>query len=180
MKIKIKYNSPVVLSYALIAIAVLVLCSRGMMASFFSSPSKLVFSDPLVYLRLISYVAGHSGWSHLTANFMMILLVGPLLEEKYGSGKILEMMMITAAATALLNAFFFSSSIMGGSGIAFMLILLGSFSGIRSGEIPLTFIIISVLFIGGEVVSSLRPDGISQFSHLAGGLVGAAYGFIRS
>jgi membrane associated rhomboid family serine protease len=111
---------------------------------------------------------------------MIILLVGPLLEEKYGSGKLLEMIFITAIVTALLNAFLFSTSLLGGSGIAFMLILLSSFSNIRSKEIPLTFIIIAVLFIGNEVVSTLKIDRISQFSHLVGGFIGAGYGFIRS
>ncbi len=111
---------------------------------------------------------------------MIILLVGPLLEEKYGSGKLCEMLLITAITTALLNAFLFSNSLVGGSGIAFMLILLGSFSNIKSRQIPLTFIIIAVLFIGSEVVSSIKIDKISQFSHLAGGFIGAGYGFIRS
>lgn len=111
---------------------------------------------------------------------MIILLVGPLLEEKYGSGKILEMILVTAISTAWLNAFLFSTSLMGGSGIAFMLILLSSFSNISAGEIPLTLIIIAVLFTGSEVISILKPDKVSQFSHLAGGLIGAGYGFLRS
>jgi hypothetical protein len=44
----------------------------------------------------------------------------------------------------------------------------------------LTFVIIAVLFTGSEVASILKPDRISQFSHLAGGLIGAGYGFLRS
>lgn len=115
---------------------------------------------------------------HLVGNLMIILLVGPLLEEKYGHKKLLGMILITAISTALLNALLFSNSLVGGSGIAFMLILLGSFSNIRTKEIPLTFIIIAFLFIGSEIISSLKTDQISQFSHLAGGLVGAGYGFI--
>ncbi|MEA1968226.1 MAG: hypothetical protein U9N77_08400 [Thermodesulfobacteriota bacterium] len=61
-----------------------------------------------------------------------------------------------------------------------MLILLSSFSNIKSKEIPLTFIMIAVLFIGSEVVSTLKIDRVSQFSHLAGGFTGAMYGFIRN
>ena len=111
---------------------------------------------------------------------MMILLIGPLLEEKYGSGRLFEMVLITAAVTSLLNLLLFSTSIAGASGIVFMLILLGSFANIKSGQIPLTFIIIATLFLSGEVAASLKADRISQFSHLAGGLVGACYGFIRT
>lgn len=177
---KIKYNAPIILTYSILSICVLLFCSRGILTGYFSSPSYLSFSDSTFYLRLVSHIAGHQDWGHLIGNFMIILLVGPLLEEKYGSGKLLEMIFITAIVTALLNAFLFSTSLLGGSGIAFMLILLSSFSNIRSKEIPLTFIIIAVLFIGNEVVSTLKIDRISQFSHLVGGFIGAGYGFIRS
>lgn len=177
---KIKYNSPVILTYAIISLGVLVFFNHALSATYFSSPARVSFSNPYFYLRSISYIAGHGSWTHLIGNLMIILLVGPLLEEKYGSEKIFEMILMTAISTAWLNAFLFSNSLMGGSGIAFMLILLSSFSNISAKEIPLTFIIIAVLFIGNEVASILKPDKISQFSHLAGGLAGAGYGFFRS
>ncbi len=177
---KIKYNAPVILTYAILSIFILVFSRNEFLAKYFSSPAQLSFSDPYFYLRLILYIAGHGDWNHLIGNLMIILLIGPLLEEKYGSGKLFEMVLITAVTTGLLNAFLFSTSLLGGSGIAFMLILLGSFSNIRSKEIPLTFIIIAILFIGNEVISILKIDQISQFSHLAGGFIGAGYGFIRS
>jgi membrane associated rhomboid family serine protease len=177
---KIKYNSPVILTYAIISIGVLVFSSSRLLGNLFSSPAQLSFFDPYFYLRLISYIVGHASFPHLIGNLMIILLVGPLLEEKYGSGKLLEMILITAVSTAVLNALIFENSLVGGSGIAFMLILLSSFSNIRSKEIPLTFILIAVLFIGSEVISILKIDRISQFSHLAGGFIGAGYGFIRN
>jgi membrane associated rhomboid family serine protease len=177
---RIKYNSPVILTYSIISICALAFFSNGFLTKYFSSPAHLSFSDPYFYLRLVSYIAGHGSWNHLIGNLIIILLVGPLLEEKYRSGKLFEMFLITAVTTGLLNAFLFSNSLIGGSGIAFMLILLASFSNIRSKEIPLTFIIIAFLFIGSEVVSTLKIDRISQFSHLAGGFIGAGYGFLRS
>jgi membrane associated rhomboid family serine protease len=177
---KIKYNSPVILTYTIISIAVLILSFSNHIAGLFTSPASLSLFDPLFYFRLISYTVGHAGWSHLMANLMVILLVGPLLEEKYGSARLLEMFFITAVTTAVLNAAIFSNSLIGGSGLAFMLILLGSFSNIRSKEIPLTFVIIAVLFIGNEVTATLKVDRISQFSHLAGGGIGAFYGFLRT
>jgi membrane associated rhomboid family serine protease len=178
--VRIKYNAPIILTYAILSICVLAFAGYANMGKLFSSPANLSFADPYFYLRSISYIAGHGNWSHLIGNMMIILLVGPLLEEKYGSGKLLEMVLVTAISTAVLNAFLFSNSLIGGSGIAFMLVLLGSFSNIKSKEIPLTFIIIAVLYIGGEIASSVKVDNISQFSHLAGGFVGAAYGFLRS
>lgn len=178
---RIKYNSPVILTYAIMSICVLAFTGNGILAKYFSSPGHLSsFSNPYFYFKLVSYIAGHANWNHLIGNMMIILLVGPLLEEKYGSVKLFEMILITAISTALLNAFLFSNPLIGGSGIAFMLILLSSFSNIRSREIPLTFIIIAVLYIGSEVLSILKIDRVSQFSHVAGGFIGASYGFVRS
>lgn len=176
---KIRYNAPITLTYALLALACLALPAAKTLGINFSSPARLAFSDPGFYFRLISHVFAHAGWSHLIGNLMVILLVGPLLEEKYRSWKLLEMMAVTAAATALLNAALFSTSLIGGSGLAFMMILLSSFSNFRAREIPLTFILVAVIFIGSEVMAILKIDQISQFSHLAGGFIGAAYGFFR-
>lgn len=177
---KIKYNAPVILTYTIVSIIILVFSNNGFATRFFVSPAHIDYTNPGFYFRLVSYIAGHANWHHLIGNLIIVLLVGPLLEEKYGSGKLMEMIFITAISTALLNALIFSNSLIGGSGIAFMLILLSSFSNIRSKEIPLTFIFIAILFIGSEIISTLKIDKISQFSHLAGGCIGASYGFIRS
>lgn len=176
---KIRYNAPVILTYVLIALVCLLLPVANTLGITLSSPSRLAFSSPEFYLRLVSYVFAHGNWAHFMGNMMVILLVGPLLEEKYRSWKLLEMMLVTAAATALVNAGIFSTHLIGGSGLAFMMVLLSSFSNFRSRELPLTFILVAVIFIGSEIVSILEIDQISRFSHLAGGVIGAAYGFIR-
>ncbi len=176
---KIKYNAPVVLTYALLSLACLTLPVAKSTGFNFASPSQLAFTTPEFYLRLVSYVFAHANWPHLMGNLVIILLVGPLLEDKHRSWKLFEMMLVTSVATALLNAFLFHASLIGGSGLAFMMILLSSFSNFSAREIPLTFILVAVIFIGSEVVSILKIDQVSQFSHLVGGCIGAAYGFIR-
>lgn len=179
---KIKYNSPVILTYALVSIGVLFinnLLYPSLIKQFFAVYPGTRFSDPVQDFRLVSHVIGHANWSHLLGNFSLILLIGPLLEEKYGSLKLFEMVFITALVTGLLNTFLFPTGLLGASGIAFMLILLGSFSNIKTGEIPLTFIIVAALFMGSEIISSLGKDNISQFAHLIGGGIGAVYGFFR-
>jgi len=86
-------------------------------------------------------------------------------------------MLITAFVTGLLNTIFFSTGLLGASGIVFMLILLASFANIRDGEIPLTFVIVAALYLGQELVNSFKPDNVSQFAHILGGLAGAVFGF---
>jgi membrane associated rhomboid family serine protease len=60
----------------------------------------------------------------------------------------------------------------------FMLILLSSFTNIRSGEIPLTFLLVVVLFLAKEVIAGFANDDISQFAHILGGFIGSLFGFL--
>jgi hypothetical protein len=66
---------------------------------------------------------------------------------------------------------------LGASGIVFMMILLASTANIRAGTIPLTFIAVAVIYIGGEIVRAFNDDNVSQLGHILGGLCGAAFGF---
>ena len=59
-----------------------------------------------------------------------------------------------------------------------MMILLSSFVNVKKGEIPLTFILISLFYVGNELLNALRADQISQFAHIIGGLCGAGFGFL--
>ena len=176
---KIHYNSPVILTYALISVSVLVLSSvLGMgFKSLFILNGNFQFGSPVDYFRLFSNVAGHANWSHLLGNFSLILIVGPNLEEKYGGSKLLSMIGITAFVSAVLNIVLFKENVLGASGIAFMLILLSSFSSFKKGAIPLTFVLVFGLYIGREIMNSFEPDHVSQFSHIIGGICGAFFGF---
>ena len=58
-----------------------------------------------------------------------------------------------------------------------MLILLSSFANFQAGTIPLTFILVMILFLGGEIFNSYEVDNISQFAHLIGGTIGTVFGF---
>ena len=147
---KIRYNAPVTLSFALVATALLLadtLLGTRMIARFFSVGPAIDWSSFADYLRLFFHVLGHANWTHFMSNFAFILLLGPILEEKYGGGNLLFMMIITALVTGLLNVAFLSTGLLGASGIVFMMILLVSFTNIRQGEIPLTFILVVLIFL---------------------------------
>jgi membrane associated rhomboid family serine protease len=99
------------------------------------------------------------------------------VEEKYGSKRLLIMILLTALVTGILNILFFNTGLLGASGIVFMLILLSSFTNVRNGEIPITFILVAFLFLGKEVLESIQNDNISQFAHIIGGICGSIFGF---
>ena len=89
------------------------------------------------------------------------------------------MILVTAIITGLLNAALFDTGGIGASGVVFMMILLGSFVNVQSGKIPLTFILVMLLFLGKEIYNGLvSDDNISQFAHILGGLCGGAFGFL--
>ncbi len=176
------YNSPVILTFALAACIVLAvdgLLGGRLMPYLFVTYPGFRLTSPLYYFQLVGHVLGHRDWSHLVSNFSVILLVGPILEEKYGSGNLIKMMLITALITGLLNSALFSTGLLGASGLAFLMILLASFTNHREGEIPLTFLLVLVLFMAREVVQAFSKDDISQFAHILGGIIGSLFGFFR-
>ena len=60
-----------------------------------------------------------------------------------------------------------------------MFILLTSLTSFKAKEIPITFIIVLVLYLGQEIFNGLfAGDNISQFAHILGGIAGSVFGFI--
>ena len=178
---RIHYNSPVILTFALISIIVLILDQSSghiLTRNFFTVYPTFNFASPVDYFRIFSHIFGHKNWSHLMGNFSFILLIGPMLEEKYQSGSMLLMILITSLFTGFLNVVFFSTGLLGASGIVFMLILLSSFANFRTGKIPLTFILILLIFLTKEIADVFANDDISQFAHIIGGICGSIFGFL--
>lgn len=174
-KLRITYNAPVVLTFALISLVVTFLPVETRV-HYFSAHPKLY--DWTSYLGLFTHILGHGNWDHYLGNFMLILLLGPILEERHGSLSLLVMMLITALVTGLANVALSSNPLLGASGIVFMMILLASTANIKQGEIPLTFIAIALIYLGGEIYRAFaNDDNVSRMAHLVGGLSGAAFGF---
>lgn len=175
---KIKYNSPVVITFSLISLASLIL---GYISNHTST--YLLFSvyrsspfDPLTYIRMFTHVLGHANIQHFTGNMLLFLLTGPMLEEKYGSRRLLVIIAITAFATGLIHVFISSGSLLGASGVVFTFIMLASVTSVGSDEIPLTMIIIFILYIGQEIFGLTAADNVSQLTHIIGGLIGMQIG----
>jgi len=181
---RIKYNAPTVLSFSLFCVLVLLLSKMlipNLIEYWFTVPGRGNFHAGSFrnWVTILTHVAGHANWSHLINNLTLILLIGPMLEEAYGSSTLFVMMIITAFVTGVLNVLFFSSYLLGASGIVFMMILLSSFTNFTHGEIPLTFIFILVLYLGVQLINSFDSDNISHFAHIVGGLCGSIFGFLR-
>ena len=183
-KIRLSFNSPVILGFTLACFIVLILDkvtgSASTLALFSVYRSSL--ASPLTYIRFFGHVLGHASWDHFFGNIMMLLVVGPLLEEKYGSANILFVILATALVTGVINFIFFPHvQLLGASGVVFAFILLASFTSIEDGKIPLTFILVALIYIGQQVYDGLFiRDNVSNLTHILGGIVGSSLGYVMN
>lgn len=139
-----------------------------------------VLLSPMTWVRAFTHIFGHADWEHFISNMSYILLLGPMLEEKYTSKTLAGVIAITAFGTSLVNYVFFPSvALCGASGVVFAFILLSSFTGFKDGEIPITFILVAVFFIGQQIWDGITvQDNISNMAHIVGGMIGGALGYI--
>ena len=181
MGLRLDYNAPVSLTFTIICVAVFILNTvlGGALTQFITLSPPFHFNRMTDYLSLFTYTVGHSSVEHLLGNFTLFLLIGPVIEEKYGSQKLMIMMAVTALITAILNLCFFSTGLMGASGLVFMLIVLASFANAKEGHIPVTFIAILALYLGREVYDIFKSDHISHSAHLIGGFCGGLFGLTK-
>jgi membrane associated rhomboid family serine protease len=179
MSLKLKWNAPVVLTFALLCTGIYIanILMLGQLMPFFTVYPNIVWTNPFSVLTLVTHTLGHASLEHLMGNLTFILLLGPIIEEKYGSSSLFYMMVVTALVTGLVNVLFFDTGLMGASGIVFMLILLVSFTNVSAGEIPVTFILVAILFIGKEFLQSTQANQVAESAHIIGGICGSIFGF---
>lgn len=176
-----QYNSILILTYFLISLGALILKYIT-----FGKSNELLFSsyrssllNPLTYVRFFSHAIGHQDFKHFANNFLYILLIGPMIEEKYGTINLLIMMLITAGVTGVINHIIGRKRILGASGIVFMLIMMTSFVNIQTGKIPLTLILIFLFYILNEIIDGIfKKDDVSHTGHIIGAICGSIFGYL--
>ena len=183
-RIRITFNSPVILSFVGVCLLALILdkITGGISTLKLFSVYRSSFLNPLTYVRLIGHIFGHAGWSHFINNIMMILILGPMLEEKYGSKDILLVILITAVVTGAFHMIFNPfTRLLGASGVEFAFILLSSLTSFDDGGIPVTFILVAVIYIGEQIYQLIAiTSNVSNITHIIGGAVGATFGFVSN
>ena len=183
-KIQVSFNSPIILGFVILSFIVYIVdnLTGGFSTRLLFSVYRSSFISPFTYLRFFGHVLGHAGLDHFLGNIMLILVIGPMLEEKYGSANILFVILATALVTGLVHFFVFpSSGLLGASGVVFAFILLSSFAGFKEGKIPFTFILVALLYIGEQIYQGFFvQDNISNLTHILGGIVGALLGYVMN
>lgn len=175
---KITFNAPFTIYFAILALLIFLISGgNNDLNDAFVLQGTMQISQWKWYVGLIGYPLAHANFQHLLGNFSIILLLGPILENKYGWKRLLTFSLITCLLTAILHIAFWDIGLLGASGIAFMFIILSSLLHIKENEIPITFILVTLFYLGQEVLASFKDDKISHFAHIAGGLTGIYFGY---
>lgn len=173
---RITFNSPFILTFALIATAVIAFTlTTGNTLAIFTLQGNFDSESWQSYFGLFLYPLSHLNTQHLVGNFGIILLLGPILEKKFGWKRLLLMSLATTLIIAIVHIIISDSNLIGASGLVFMYIVLASLIDSSGKEIPLTFILVAILFLGQEIVGSFKEDTISQVAHICGGIMGVVY-----
>lgn len=178
----IELSSPVTLGIAGVSLIALILggVTGGASTRALFSVYRGSWADPQSYLRVILHVFGHADFAHYAANMGMVLVLGPLVEKHHGSRRFLLMVLITALVTGLTHLLLSAgTAALGASGIVFMLIFLSAISGRENGKIPLTLVLVAVIYLGREIAGGLfTRDSISQLAHVMGAVCGVGFGLV--
>ena len=181
IKIYFEYNAVVTLTFFLVCFVVLILnyITNGKLNDWFTCRRRSVWNIK-TYIGMITHIFGHSDWDHFYKNFLMILLVGPLIEEKYGATTFLVMILATALITGIINILFSKKGCIGASCVDYMLIVLSSCVNISENKIPLTLVMIMIFYVVDEVRKLFfkKNDGISHIGHVTGAICGVLFGFL--
>lgn len=180
-RFRIRYDAPVTLTFALLSLAALGLgyVTNGWTTENIFSVYRSEFSFFWV-LRLVGHALGHANMTHFVSNMTLFLLLGPQLENRYGKKNLLEMMIISSVITAIFQMIFSPHvMLLGASGLVFMMIILTSAVNLKDGGIPLSMILIIVIYLGSEIVDAFSAnDNISHVTHIIGGISGAVFGIL--
>ncbi len=177
------YNSVVILSYFFLSLFIMIIDKifKGkIVEKFFSIAKKDSWLNPITYFKLFSHSLGHADWNHLYNNFVKILLIGPMIEEKYGSINLLIMMLVTSFVIGLIYKIFNLGRVRGASGVLYMLIILSSFVNMDGGKIPITLALIIIFFVTDDIIKFIKreEDNISHLGHLTGAICGLVFGIL--
>lgn len=182
---QLRYNAPVTFSFALICILVMLLDQYvfpGFVGAYLSAPgADFNPSQASHYFAVVLYVFGHESWTHLWNNFLFLLLLGPILEEKYTPKPLLMMLFTTTLVTGIFNILMKQPPLVGASSLVFMMIMLVSFARTKAGDIPVSFLLIFVLFLLAELTRGAQNTNpaVSNLAHILGGVCGTIFGFLK-
>ena len=188
IKIKFSYDSPVALSFAIITVLVYLLNTlvlKGKIDSFFYAPTAASgefafnFKEAASYLRLVLYQFGYFDLYFLFRDLIIILLLGQILEERYGSVIMGLMMFFSSLFSGVLNACFCTGKIYGAASIVIMMVFLNTLTSISKKNVSILSVATIALVVCSEFFTKSHGF-LGVIVSVAGGLCGSLFAFLAS
>lgn len=189
-KFNFVFDSPVTISFSLLSVLLFVLncfAIKGTLdVKILTSPTTSAGPIPFMatqissYLRLFLYAFGSQNFVGLLSNLLFLLMLGPVMEERYGSLVIGIMMAVSVLFSGVLNTCFCETSLQGCMPIIFMMIFLNSFMSFSKKKIPVSFLVIFVFYIAREVFGKTFSEIVGLIICITGGLCGSLFAFLTS
>ena len=189
LKIKFNYDAPVTLTFTLLSVFLFLidvfLLENRLNSSIFITPTvsgdfQFSFTSFNSYLRLFLYVFGWESPLSLFSKLVIITLLGPRMEERYGSAVIGIMILVSTLFTGVLSACCCKLPFNGSAPIVFMLILLDMLFHISKKSVSLSSALATALFIACLFISSNGNGMVGVLIIIAGGLCGSLFAFMAS
>ena len=150
------------------------------------------FSNPLDYIKIFTHVFGESSPSSLLINLSFILLLGPVLEERYGSPLVALEIAVVALVSGVLNACCVPLSLNGSSSVVFSMLLLACVASLNKKELPVSFVLVFVLYLVYVMYAAVKNNpslsanafaaffkaNLQTFTNLAASVCGMLFGFL--
>lgn len=198
-KLKINNDSPVTICLALllfVAFAIDSFALKGkLLASVLTCPGGKLsnpsfnFSSGLDYIKLLLHAFGSLTWTLVFINSLFALMLGPELEERYGSPVFALMLAVSVLVTGVLNACLSPAPLYGASCIIFTMIFLAGMTDLAKKKIRLSWIFIFIFYTTYQIYSAFAAGNASLATSakaatsaisLAGGICGSLFGFLVS
>ena len=186
--LKFSFDAPVTLSFVIISVILFILnnvvIKSGALGSILASPTTqagalpFIVKQPLSYLRLLVYIFGAANVNDFMTCILMLLILGPAMEERYGSVIIGIMIFVSALFAGVLKACFCVDSLVGPVPVICMMIFLTAFMSFSNKTVPITFLL-TILFFGYLAVTS-GLGAVRLITCIAGGLCGSLFAFLTS
>jgi membrane associated rhomboid family serine protease len=189
INLKFVYDAPVTLSFIIIALLFFIISliapkagiQELLVAPSASGAAKFSFTNIKSILGLFLYIFNGKDRLLLFTNLLFVALIGPSMEERYGSFIIGIMMFVSGIFAGVLNACFCKDPMYGCSSIVFMLVLLNALMNFSKNKITGTALSMLILFILREAFIENHPNkALGVIIVLAGGLCGSLFAFLTS
>ncbi len=186
--LKFSYDAPVTLSFVIICALLFLLntlvIKNGALGKILASPTTqagalpFILKQPVSYLRLLLYIFGSGEVNNFITYILIVLLLGPAMEERYGSVIIGIMIFVAALFSGVLNACFCVESLTGPVPVVCMMIFLTAFMSFSNKTVPITFLATIIFFVYFSITSGI--GAVRLIICIAGGLCGSLFAFLTS